>query len=239
MSTYNEMTSIVLDELKLVSDDSHFNEEHVLFLLDKYRAFILKQRYTDIKKEIPESNYQTVCLDLEEVESIEGVPCAGPNYMRSVQKVPDMLTISTPKVTTLDFFSGNFAFTNNERFKYVGSNPYLAHQVYATLSPSKHIYMRSNNPQLFYLKKIKVTGVFEKAMEAAALQCPDEEGNTICDIRDMEYPLEEGLIPPVVELIVKELGGEKYAPADNENNANDDLERLSSYIARNLKDRRT
>lgn len=238
MSTYKEMTYIVLDELKLTSDDSHFTEEHVIFLLDKYRAFILKQRYTDVKKEIPASNYQTICLDLEETESIEGVPCVGPNYMRSVQKIPDMMTISTPKVTSVDFFSGNFAFTNNERFKYVGSNPYLSNQIYTTLAPSKHIYMKSNNPQLYYLNKIKVTGIFEKASEAAALQCPDEDGNTACDVMDMEYPLEEGLIPVVIELIVKELDGEKYSPADNENNANDDLERLSNYIARNLKEKR-
>lgn len=224
MSTYREMTYIVLDELKLVSDDSHFVEEHVIFLLDKYRAFILKQRYTDVKKEIPESNYQTICLGLEETESVEGVPCVGPNFMKSTQKIPDMMTISTPKVTSIDFFSSNFTYVNNERFKYVGNNPYLLNQIYTTLAPSKYLYMRSNNPQLYYLKNIKVTGIFEKASEAALLQC-DKGGK--CDIMDMQYPLEEGLIPVVVELIVKELGGKKYAPTDNENNANDDLDKVA------------
>jgi hypothetical protein len=46
-----------LDELHLTSDDSLFNEDHILFLINKYRAFLLKQRYSDIKKQIPESNY--------------------------------------------------------------------------------------------------------------------------------------------------------------------------------------
>lgn len=48
---------MVLDEIKSTSDDAFFNEEHVLFLINNYRNFILKQRYSDIKKPIPESNY--------------------------------------------------------------------------------------------------------------------------------------------------------------------------------------
>lgn len=54
MSTYRELVYLVLDELKLTSDDALFNEEHVMFLLGKYRGFLLKQQYKDIKKEIPE-----------------------------------------------------------------------------------------------------------------------------------------------------------------------------------------
>ena len=41
----------------------------------------------------------------------------------------------------------------------------------------------------------------------------------------------------MIELIVKELSGHTYQPA-NENNATDDLDRLASYIARNRKKER-
>ena len=57
MSTYRQLTYLVLDEIKGFSDDFTYTEDHIIFLLDKYRAFILKQRYSDIKKQIPESNY--------------------------------------------------------------------------------------------------------------------------------------------------------------------------------------
>lgn len=50
MATYREIVYMVLDELKINSDDKYFEEEHVMFLMDKYRAFLLKQRYSDIKK---------------------------------------------------------------------------------------------------------------------------------------------------------------------------------------------
>ena len=46
------------------------------------------------------------------------------------------------------------------------------------------------------------------------------------------------LATEMIELIVKELSGHAYQPADSENNANDDLDRLASYIARNMKERR-
>lgn len=229
---------MVLDELKIVSDDSHFQEEHVLFLLDKYRTFLLKQRYSDIRKEIPESNYQTICVDLKQVNAIDGTPCTGADYMKSLQEIPNMMQVGKQKISSLDYFQGNFAYTNNERFKYVGNNKYLKNQIYGTIAPDNHLYLKSSNPQMYYLEKVKVTGIFEDSSKAAELQCPDASGEKPCDVMDMEFPIEEALIPPMIELIVKELSGHAYQPADNENNATDDLDRLANYIARNMKERR-
>ncbi len=229
---------MVLDELKIVSDDSHFQEEHVLFLLDKYRTFLLKQRYSDIRKEIPESNYQTICVDLKQVNAIDGTPCTGADYMKSLQEIPNMMQVGKQKISSLDYFQGNFAYTNNERFKYVGNNKYLKNQIYGTIAPDNHLYLKSSNPQMYYLEKVKVTGIFEDSSKAAELQCPNAGGEKPCDVMDMEFPIEEALIPPMIELIVKELSGHAYQPADNENNATDDLDRLASYIARNMKERR-
>ena len=229
---------MVLDELKFYSDDSSFTEEHVLFLLDKYRSLLLAQRYKDVRKEIPESNYQTICVDLKQANAIDGTPCTGADYMKSLQEIPNMMQVGKQKISSLDYFQGNFAYTNNERFKYVGNNKYLKNQIYGTIAPDNHLYLKSSNPQMYYLEKVKVTGIFEDSSKAAELQCPDTSGEKPCDVMDMEFPIEEALIPPMIELIVKELSGHAYQPADNENNATDDLDRLASYIARNMKERR-
>ena len=77
MATYREVTFMILDKLKSNTDDRYFEEDHIVFLINEYRAFLLKQRYSDIKKQIPESNYQTICLDLVEVPAISGIPCEG------------------------------------------------------------------------------------------------------------------------------------------------------------------
>ena len=65
--TWREIIYMCSDELKLSSDDSYYTEDHLKFLISKYRSFLLKQRYSDIKKFIPESNFSTICLDLMEV----------------------------------------------------------------------------------------------------------------------------------------------------------------------------
>lgn len=230
MATYKELVYFVLDSLKLISDDSHFTEEHVLFLADKYRVFLIAQRYKDIKKEIPDSNYQTICVDLEQVSAINGMPCEGPDYMKSVKQIPHMMQVGTQKISSLDYFQGNFTYVGNERFKYTGNNKYLKNQIYGTIAPDSHLYLKSNNPQLYYLEKVKITGIFEDSSKVAELQCPDENGNTICDLMDMTFPLEESLVPPLLELIIKDLGGQKYQAEDAVNNANDDLSDLASYI---------
>ncbi len=236
MSTYREITFTILDELKLASDDSFIQPEHVIFLLDKYRGMLLYQKYENIKKEIPESNYQTICLDLEAIPAYEGDTCAGRGYLRSVQEIPNMMTLSNPKVSTMNYFMGSINYINRERFKYVGSNQYLQNMIYASLAPDEHLYLKSNNPQAYYLKKVKLTGVFEDSAKAEELACDkDSEDTSKCDILDKNYPLEEDLIPQAIQLIVKELSGVIYKPADKTNDANDDLSRLATYLARNLK----
>lgn len=230
MSTYRELTNLILDELKLTSDDSHFVEEHVVFLLDKYRIFLLKQRYSDIRKEIPESNYQTICINLEHVTNINGVPCTGADYLRSIEKIPYMMSVGSRRISTFDFFQGDLNYINNERFKYVGNNKNLKNQAYGTIAPDNHLYLKSGNPQLYYLAKVKVTGIFEDSAQAALLQCPDANGTSACDLLDMTFPMEESLVPTLIELIVKELSAFKYQAQDSENNANDDLSNLAAYI---------
>lgn len=231
MTTYKELVYYVLDALKLVSDDSVIQPEHVLFLLDKYRGFILKQRYSDIKKEIPESNYQTICLDLKNVEAYENDACGGNGYLRSEEKVPNMMTIGGQKISTLDYFQGDIAYVNRDRFKYVGGNKYLRNTIYGTIGPDSYLYLKSSNPQAYHLCKVRLTGIFEDSAKASELSC-DEDAT--CDVMDRNYPLEEGLIPAVLELVIKDVGGQKYQAEDKQNDASDDLSNLAAYIRQQL-----
>jgi hypothetical protein len=45
---------------------------------------------------------------------------------------------------------------------------------------------------------------------------------------DMDFPIREHLIPPLIELVVKELTGAKYQPQDIRNNAKDDMSNVRS-----------
>lgn len=223
MSTYKELVYMVLDELKLYSDDALYTEDHVIFLLGKYRTFLLKQRYSDIKKQIPESNYQTICLDLIEVPAISGEPCEGGTYLRSKDKIPFLMKIGIPKVYPIDYYQGEITYVSRERMRYVGYNKYLQNIIYASIGPDNYLYFKSFNPQYLYLEKVKMTGIFEDPKAASDLQCPDENGDTTCDILDRIFPIEDSLVPQLVQLVTEELLRPSRSDKDEENNAKDDL----------------
>lgn len=233
MSTYGQLVYLVLDEAKGLSDDFTYTEDHIIFILDKYRALLLKQRYSDIRKEMPDSNYQALCLDLIEVPAISGIPCEGGNYLRSTVKVPELMQIGSVNITTRDYFQGEIAYVSKERMRYVGNNKYLKNMIYASIAPDKYLYFKSNNPQFLHLDKIQITGIFQDASQAAELVCDDS--NEVCEIVDREFPLEEALIPTVMELTLKELLGAAYRPKDDTNNANDDLADIASFIRNHMK----
>ena len=219
--TYREIVYACLDILKLTSDDSLYTEEHIIFLANKARTLLLKQRYSDIKKRIPESNYQTICLDIEKVQNIQDLECKG-SSLRTVQKVPYLMKIGNPKVYPQNYYLGEITYISRERMRYVGHNKYLQNIIYCSLAPDNHLYFKSSNPQHLYLKKVQVTGIFEDIQNASQLECNND--NSQCqDILDKTFPLEEGLVHPLIEIIVKQLGPSVDLPQDQENNAQDDL----------------
>ena len=228
MSTYKELVYMCLDELKLYSDDALYTEEHIMFLLGKYRTFLIKQRYSDVKKQIPESNYQTICLDLIEVPAISGEPCEGGFYLRSKEKIPFLMKIGNPRVYPIDYYQGEITYVSRDRMRYVGYNKYLQNIIYASLGPDNYLYFKSFNPQFLYLEKVRITGIFEDTLAASELQCPDENGDTVCDVLDREFPIENALIPPLIQLVVEELTKAEYKPEDKENNSDDDLSEVVS-----------
>ena len=225
---WKEAIYMVIDELKLQSDDATYTEEHIMFLLKNYRTFLLKQRYSDIKKQIPESNYQTICLDLIEVPAISGDPCEGGSYLRSKKKIPFLMKIGIPRVYPIDYYQGEITYVSRERMKYVGYNKYLQNIIYCSLGPDNYLYFKSINPQFLYLEKVRMTGIFEDLKAASELQCPDENGNIVCDILDREFPIESALVPSLIELVVKELLGAEYRPEDSNNDSKDGLSEVAT-----------
>lgn len=227
MNTYKELVYMCLDELKGSSDDFTYTEDHIVFLLTKYRVFLLKQRYSDIKKPIPESNYQTICLDLIEVPAISGEPCEGGSYLRSNSKLPITMKIGNPKVYPIDYYQGEITYISRDRMRYVGFNKYLQNIIYCSIAPDSYLYFKSNNPQFLYLEKVKFSAVFEDADKASDLQCQEDESST-CGLLDREFPIEDALVPPLIELVVKELRQSIYAPADEQNDAQDNLDEVTN-----------
>ena len=118
--------------IKAFSDDASVNEEHILFLLGKYRGALLQQ-YHNIKKVIPESNYQIICLNLKETEHL---PCiSGPRLM-SIEKVPALIPVGKPSVLLVNGLESEIIeFVPYTRLKSVGWNKWKRNFEYAAVGP--------------------------------------------------------------------------------------------------------
>lgn len=220
--TYSEIIYMCMDQLKLSSDDSFYTKDHILFLIVKLRSFLLKQKYSDIKKQIPASDYQSICLDLIEVPAISGEPCEGNSYLRSENKVPTTMMIGNPRVYPMDFYQGEITYISRDRMRYVGYNKFLRNIIYCSKAPDGYLYFKSWNPQFLHLEKVSFNAIFEDAKEASELACPEENG-AICKLEDKEFPIEDSLVPVLISLVVQELAGPRDANKDEDNNAEDNL----------------
>ena len=228
-----EIVYMVLDLAKAAtSDDSFFNEDHVIFLLKKYRSFLIKKEQekqkvtTDITSEF---EYQQICLDLEKTPAIDGTPCTGGYYLRTTQKIPKILEGNLPRVYPVDFYQGiNICFVSRDRMRYIGTNKFLQNIIYVSLGPDLHLYLNSNNPQFLYLKKLRMSAVFEDFDEVSDYLCDDEGNSSACDVLDEIFPIREYLVPSLIELVVKELVGAEYKPIDEKNSASDDLSKVAT-----------
>ena len=233
--TYREVIYYCLDAIKSSNGDSSITEEHVIFLTNQYRVFLLEQKKRkDGEHSLSSTNEQTICIDLEQVDAIPGLEYCNDIYVRSKQEIPNALNTDTMKVSLADMFNIMTAYVSQERFRYVGYNKYLKNIIYCTLGPDNHLYFNAQNPQFRYLKQAKITGIFEDAQKAAELAC-DSDTNSTCDIMDQDFPLQSDLIPQLLELSVKELLGINYRPKDDYNNSSDDLADIAAFIRRNMK----
>lgn len=212
MTTYRELVYMCLDLIKGYSDDFSYTEDHVMFLLDKYRALLLKQRYgNDPKKYIPTTNYSNLELSIPY------------DTLMSDETIPPLMNIGIiPRVTTNEYYNYTIEYVSRERFPYAGESKFLSKIGYCTLGYDNRLITKN---------------------------FPKDENKTCCDVIftailetplkevgiDSEFPLEESLIPNLIQLVLKDLLGAAYRPSDNTNNASDDLAALAGYLSKALK----
>ncbi len=224
MSTFREIVYLILDELKLSSDDSYYTEDHIIYMINNYRAFLLKQRYSDIKKSVPDANYQELCITLQPVENLDSSPCEKDStYMKSTTKIPTLMNTSNTRVYSKLYYTKEIPFVSKDRLKYVGYNRFIPMSVYASRASDSYLYLKGFSDKVLDITNVKLYGMFYDAVEASESYCVKA-----CNILDREFPLEEALIPPLVELVVKELLRATYSPEDPVNNAADDLSKVNT-----------
>lgn len=229
--TLREVVFMCMDEVKLNSDDSFFTEDHVVFLLNKYRSLVLKREIEKENKLQSSNNGQTICLDL--IQTVDEEDPCGETILRTEQQIPNLVNDGKAQIFPINYFEGDkIIFTSMERIRFTTYNKWTKNLIYAAKGPDDYLYLRSSNPQYLYLEKIRMKAIFEDFEKAAEYACDDSGEELTCDILDMTFALENALVPTVIELVVKELIGYKYQPRDIQNNASDDASEPSTQPAR-------
>lgn len=202
--TYKELIYMCLDEIKLASDDSYITEDHILFLISKYRAFLLKQKYEKTNMPVARSNYQ----------KLVGIT--------TDSTIPSIMGIATP-IVKFNVNSTQYSYVSPHRFQFVGNNKYTSSISYCTIDngilktterkqEQKRGVVVGPSPAYF-----SIYAVFEDIQKASEL-----DGSSV-DILDKVCPIETDLVPGIQELVVKDILGIAYRPQDKANNGSDEL----------------
>lgn len=205
------MVYMVLDQLKAMSDDFYYTEDHILFLLDKYRAFLLKQKYRTPKSVILNSNFMTIEV------------AASPKGNFDIPGV-SILEIATPRIP--DDPSWNYC--SPERFPFVGNNKFLQSIKYFTVDQG--VFKTKPDEENFDSPiriPLKLKAVFESPTSVYKYLKKDPI--------DEIFPLEEALISPLLEIVSKDLSQNQYKPEDKLNNATDDFGKIGMVATQNEK----
>lgn len=223
--TYRELVYMALDALKIHSDDSKFTEDHVIFLLNKYRAYALYQKYSKTLEGVNYKNYQTIEVKVQ--GATDNRPGNG-YYSKSEKEIPEILKISLPKVQSKVLINEDIVFTNENRLRYTGYNRFLSNIIYTCICNDKYLWVKHYNRDSTFTS-YQLFAVFANPNEAY------DFNDDTTEVLDREFPLEESLAPSVLELVLKDLTNGIYKPSDNTNNAQDALSDLAGFLRRNMK----
>lgn len=241
--TYRELVYMCLDEIKLASDDSYITEDHILFLISKYRAFLLRQKYEKTNMPAPMSNYQLLNGNIEDLLPTNifinlGVPIVHLTLTAELEPssftpVDSKTTTEVEPVATISVVQ-KATYVSPHRFEYVGNNRHLNSFTYCTLSSDramkfKNYPITTNNGVLsLQPKSFEIYAIFEDCVKASEFNLENGAG-----VLDCECPIESELVSGVQELVVKDALGMAYRPKDYINDGSDDLSQVSANASSN------
>lgn len=209
MSTYREVIYMVLDQVKMKVDDNHLEPDHIVSIINKYRASLLKNKYGgQVKKVIPPAYYQTLTIEVD------------PTTKKSLLKLPKLLdidgmnfTTSIDAVNVLNTFK--ITLVSADRFQYLGHNRYLSTILYGTITLDNYFKVKYSGtiPSTFL-----ISGLLENPMDIIEFS-----GLEIADPLDLEFPMDEGLMMDLMAATLKEVAGIRIFPEIDKNNAREEL----------------
>lgn len=228
MTTYKELVYMVLDELKAKSDDFYYTEDHIIFLLEKYRAFLLKQKYRTPKSVVLNSNYSYIEIP---------APLTLTAHILETSFSCEAIPIAQPKLTVIPNRNDTkkeviFNYCTEDRRLFLRQSNYLKNMNYFYFLNNK-LVLDSGNKFFKDNNYLNLTALLKIILESPSKVYKSLDANA--DILDMVFPLEESLISPLLEMVVKDLTSAMFKPEDDINNGKDETGDLNKFMYQNSK----
>ena len=217
MRSYREAVYLILDSVKSFSDDSIWENEHIVAQLNKYRAILIKQRYLDKKREIPHAFYQRLNIEINDNDS--------GRFFKSKSKIPNSIDnqiLNTYAYLSTDGFNTNkISFVIPQRFETSGSNKWLKNNMFACIGMDSYLYLKIPTGDLNGFETLILDTILDNPLEANRMSA-----EPISDELSLDFPVDEALYQTIIELVIKEISTLNGLPVDNLNNANDDNQNI-------------
>jgi hypothetical protein len=218
----------VREALKEYSDDSELSDSYILYLYDIKRSKYLRQDINNSQRSIDISVVQSLCLELEEVNSNEcGVELGCETIIRTKRTIPTPLQLHTKsaltRVAPADRVARPFNLITRDKAVYASGAPF-PNAVYAFLHNDGRVYLKSEGSALKLLECINITGVFENPLDLIEYQtcCSCETATSCFDIETTDYPIQPHYIDLIKNEIVMELAKLKVIKEDKTNDSVDE-----------------
>jgi hypothetical protein len=231
MATFREVAYAIQDFSKTIVDDSIIDIDHIIFLMSKYRNYIINSNMSSGKKELSEANYQTIKIYLEPSKPVGF--CDEELMLVSTGCIPHFMTVGHKSVyPPAGFIYGKFNWVNSAKFKYTGHNKFLRNEIYVTIGPDHKLYVKSSGNNFLDLEYIYLNGIFLESAEAAKMEEDCEGCYDECNLLDKHFPLDDSYLPTLMQVVTREIIGAAWNPQDDSNNATDDLSSFAQVLAR-------
>lgn len=236
MTTYREVIYMCLDILRGTSDDFSYTEEHLGYLIDKFRAILLRELYgKDPKKHVPYSNYQSIKVSFDTDTNDKK------RMLKSKTQIPYMLQLGIPRIVSSDdeYYNYRFELVSRERLPFVGNNKFTNMITYCAINEDNHVL--TPNKESYWSEEgtyigpteFNIVGIFENPREVTDETSFKETSSS--DWKDKNIPLEEALITSLIDKIVSSLVKAVVAPSDTINNGTDENAAIPTKMSSDAK----
>ena len=217
----------VREVLNKYSDDSNYDDRHILYLYNLKREKYLRQLYDDKSRNFDKLCIQSLCLSLQEIDKGLCGIVTDCTVLRSKQTLPKLLAVRNREtlisVTSPMMLSKSFKIIDYFQSDSILNRPYGNNAIYVTFDSEGYLYLISKIPEHKLITSVYINGIFSDPsdLEDYKNSCDCETTETSCFTLDSDYPAPAYIIDLAREEIIKSLLLKEQTKSDTQNDSSD------------------